>query len=484
MRPLRSLCGSIAVFNVGVVVTGSVVLGGPLVVERYLIGSIHSGWWTSLGLAIALIGLAVFAVVTGAFAVGLMAAVTSVDGSDPRTFDALGLGGIVGAVGALGLLGVWTGGLAQPPEQLAPVGESGTALWSVVLAMASTGLNATLWRGEHASVPAHRASALSAAEIRQARVRIDESATPTQPWAASRTSADQQSTDGSPDNTDAPTAVSSEYEFPWQTETDRTFDDVGGMDDIKARLERDVIAPLTSDGDVVDTFDIPVPNILLHGPPGTGKSFLATALAGEVDLPFVSLSGQDVTSKYINESATTVRTLFDEARALAEAHGGAVLFIDEIDAVLATRDAGNAHAEDSKVVTEFLTQLHTTGERADIVVIGATNRLDALDRAAIRNGRFDAKLRIGPPDDATRVAILQAQLADRPATVTEAELDAIASETAGLVAADLASLVIDAARLATYDRGGAAITGADLQVALEDYIEDDAPDSTASNGCH
>jgi len=257
-----------------------------------------------------------------------------------------------------------------------------------------------------------------------------------------------------------------ELEFTWTTDTDVSFEDVGGMSELKSELERDIIKPLTTHREAAEKLGISAPNVIFYGPPGTGKTYVARALATELGLPFAQLSGADLQSKWINESASKVKTLFDEAATVAEEEGGAVVFLDELDSVLKNRvGAGNAHEEDNKVVNEFLNHLEDTGDH-DIVFIGATNRLESLDSAGIRSGRIDKKIHIGKPDRKARKSILEAQLSDLPHTLTREQLDKIAEQTEGLTAADLNRLIENAARMSLFERDDDKITIEDIRRVL------------------
>ena len=267
---------------------------------------------------------------------------------------------------------------------------------------------------------------------------------------------------------DDPNTVSStvdvDLEFPWRSPPELDFDDVGGFDEIKEEIRRTVVRPLGPKYEEYRRFGVTVPNLLFTGPPGTGKSYTAKALAGELGYPFVILTTGRLQSKWINESSNQVQRLFREAATLADQHGHAVIFADEIDSVLPARTNTDKHHEDSKVVTEFLAFLERTASN-DTLFIGATNCRDQLDPAAIRNGRIDRELRFGLPDTSTRGAILRQQLSGRPSDVTSAEMSTVAKETEGATAADLEKLVDEAARYAV-ENDDSAITSNRLHQVL------------------
>jgi AAA+ superfamily predicted ATPase len=262
-----------------------------------------------------------------------------------------------------------------------------------------------------------------------------------------------------------------DMEYRWVTETDVSFNDIGGMDELKQELTIDVIRPLTTGREKAEALGIPLPNILFHGPPGTGKTFTAEALATELGLPFTKLSGSDITSKWINESPQNIATLFEEAKLVADSEGGAVVFLDEIDTVLKARSgAGRSHEEDNKVTNEFLNHLQDTGEH-DILFIGATNRMDALDDAGVRSGRIDKTIYIGKPDHEAREEILRAQLTDRPNNLASEHIEYVSRATEGMVAADIESIVIDAARRSAFGRDSDRINWEDMNDAVKDAIQ-------------
>ncbi|MFB6197943.1 MAG: 26S protease regulatory subunit, partial [Halobacteriaceae archaeon] len=272
---------------------------------------------------------------------------------------------------------------------------------------------------------------------------------------------------GSTDEQTAPDAVDhGDLEYPWVRQTDVSMSDVGGMEDVKEELDRDIITPLRQGADKAEAFGIPLPNLLLYGPPGTGKTFLAKALATELELPFVTVSGSDVTSKWVNQSQDEVKQLFDEAELMAEQEGGAVVFLDELDAVLSERSGSQMHEEDRKVVNEFLNHLQETGEK-QILFVGATNKREDLDDAATRAGRIDKEIKVGIPDAGARRAILEAQLDDRPYDISDDVFDRAVDALEGAVAADIEAVVVQAARYAAYERDGDAVKDEDLIDALE-----------------
>lgn len=251
----------------------------------------------------------------------------------------------------------------------------------------------------------------------------------------------------------------SKMEYPWRSETDVSFDEVGGLEAVKDKLRLEVIKPLEN-REKAKRLGVSAPNIVFHGPPGTGKTYIAKALATELGLPIVALSGSDIQSKWINESASKVNDLFAEASEVAACEGGAVVFLDELDSVLRNRGDTHGHEEDNKVVNEFLTHLEDTNDH-NIVFVGATNRLDALDKAGIRAGRIDLKIHVGKPDAEDREAIIRAQLADRAHTLSQDDITNLASVTDDAVAADLEQLV-DSAAKSVLSRDGEVIQRSDF----------------------
>jgi cell division protease FtsH len=205
--------------------------------------------------------------------------------------------------------------------------------------------------------------------------------------------------------------------------------------------------------------------VLLSGEPGTGKTLLARAVAGEANVPFFSMAASEFVEAIVGVGAARVRDLFKEARKAAPA----IVFIDELDAVGGSR-AGSAgfsggNDEREQTLNQILTEMDGFDASTGVIVIGATNRPDVLDRALLRPGRFDRRVTVSPPDRNGRAAILKVHARNVP-LATDVDLDRVAATTPGMVGADLANLVNEAALLAAR-RGHHTVTEADFSDALE-----------------
>ena len=277
------------------------------------------------------------------------------------------------------------------------------------------------------------------------------------------------STDASTTTPDSDETNSTEsgLHFPWRKPPERSFDDVGGLKDAKQIFKRAIIDPLHGDTERYRRFRVPVPNVLLHGPPGTGKTYLAEAVAGEASAPWVRLSGSALQSKWINESTTLVNRLYKESKRVGSEYGYAIVVLEEIDSIIPRRGASGHHAEDVKVTNEFLRFLDNT-QTQPFVVIATTNRPDALDAAATREGRIDRRIHLGLPDSETRRAILEQHLQKRPSDVPEDILVTIANRTEDWTAAALEQLVVESARVAAH-QGANLLEPAHLDVVLSTY---------------
>lgn len=252
------------------------------------------------------------------------------------------------------------------------------------------------------------------------------------------------------------------------TETpDISFSDVGGMDDLKRRLEEMVVEPLENP-DLFEEYGLDAANgVLLYGPPGTGKTYISRALAGEIGCSFLEITASDVVSKWVGEAAQNIDELFEKAREIEPA----IVFIDEIDAIAGTRTEEQMTTSEEQAVTELLNQLSSLDD-ANVFVIGATNRPDMLDEALTRSGRLGERIEVPPPDGTARVEILKKQLSGRPVNqdaIEWEELDWLTEtgpHAAPYTAADLAKIADEAARYAMDDA-----TPSDIQPISQQHIE-------------
>ena len=202
--------------------------------------------------------------------------------------------------------------------------------------------------------------------------------------------------------------------------------------------------------------------VLLAGDPGTGKTLMARAVAGEANVPFFSISGSEFAEMFVGVGASRVRDLFSKAKKNAPS----IIFIDEIDAVAHKRDArGGAGREDEQNLNQILVEMDGFDNESGVIVIAATNRVDMLDKALLRPGRFDRHVDVTLPERKDRLAILEVHFKNKP-TAKSVNLEALAAKTAGSSGADLANIANEAAITAAR-LGHKEITGADLTEAFE-----------------
>ena len=233
------------------------------------------------------------------------------------------------------------------------------------------------------------------------------------------------------------------------TEKDKkiTFAQVAGLKEEKEELE-EVVDFLKSPKKYIQVGARIPKGILLVGPPGTGKTLLAKAVAGEAGVPFFTISGSDFVEMFVGVGASRVRDLFEEARRNAPC----IIFIDEIDAVARSRGTGmgGGHDEREQTLNQLLVEMDGFGVNEGIIVMAATNRVDILDRAILRPGRFDRKVMVGRPDVQGREEILKVHAKGKPLS-EDIDLGQIARTTAGFTGADLENLLNEAAILAAKD---------------------------------
>ncbi|HET9781816.1 MAG TPA: ATP-dependent zinc metalloprotease FtsH [Candidatus Dormibacteraeota bacterium] len=242
-----------------------------------------------------------------------------------------------------------------------------------------------------------------------------------------------------------------------------TFADVAGIDEVKADLQ-EIVDFLKEPQKYTKLGGAAPKGVLLIGAPGTGKTLLARAVAGEAGVPFFSIAGSEFVEAIVGVGAARVRDLFAKARAAAPA----IIFIDEIDAIGRSRSAAlrvGGNDEQEQTLNQILTEMDGFDSREGVIVLAATNRADVLDQALLRPGRFDRRITVQAPDRRGRAAILRIHTRNVP-LAPDVDLDEIASSTPGLVGADLKNLVNEAA-LTAARKGETNVTAADFQDAIE-----------------
>ena len=240
-----------------------------------------------------------------------------------------------------------------------------------------------------------------------------------------------------------------------------TFKDVAGNESAKQDLAE--IVDFLKHPKKYETLGAKIPRgVLLAGDPGTGKTLMARAVAGEADVPFFSISGSEFAEMFVGVGASRVRDLFQKAQKNAPS----IIFIDEIDAVAHKRDArGGAGREDEQTLNQILVEMDGFDNESGVIVIAATNRVDMLDKALLRPGRFDRHVNVALPERKDRLEILKVHFKKKPASKS-LDLDALAAKTAGSSGADLANIANEAAITAAR-LGHKEITNSDLVEAFE-----------------
>ncbi|MCM1282983.1 MAG: ATP-dependent zinc metalloprotease FtsH [Muribaculaceae bacterium] len=246
-----------------------------------------------------------------------------------------------------------------------------------------------------------------------------------------------------------------------EEDNDTRFGNVAGLKEEKEELEE--IVDFLKEPRKYTKLGARIPKgVLLVGPPGTGKTLLAKAVAGEARVPFFSISGSDFVEMFVGVGASRVRDLFEDAKKNAPC----IVFIDEIDAVARRRGTGmgGGHDEREQTLNQMLVEMDGFGVNEGIIVMAATNRVDILDPAIMRPGRFDRKIVVGRPDVAGREEILNVHAKNKPIG-EDVDLKQVAQTTAGFTGADLENLLNEAAIL-TAREGRAYITQPDVQKAF------------------
>ena len=220
---------------------------------------------------------------------------------------------------------------------------------------------------------------------------------------------------------------------------DVTYEDIGGLDRELEQVREMIELPMRHPELFQQLGIEPPKGVLLHGPPGTGKTLMAKAVANEIDASFSTISGPEIMSKYYGESEEQLREVFEEA----EENAPAIVFIDELDSIAPKRGETQGDVE-RRVVAQLLSLMDGLEERGQVIVIGATNRVDDIDPALRRGGRFDREIEIGVPDKKGRKEILQVHTRGMPLS-EEINIENYAENTHGFVGADLATLTKEGA---------------------------------------
>ncbi|MFC4550310.1 MULTISPECIES: proteasome-activating nucleotidase Pan2 [Halorussus] len=248
-----------------------------------------------------------------------------------------------------------------------------------------------------------------------------------------------------------------------------SYEDIGGLEEQVREVREAVEQPLENPEQFAAVGIEPPSGVLLHGPPGTGKTMLAKAVANQTDATFIKMAGSELVQKFIGEGAKLVRDLFE----LASQREPAIIFIDEIDAVASKRTDSktSGDAEVQRTMMQLLSEMDGFEDRGEIRIIAATNRFDMLDRAILRPGRFDRLIEVPDPEREARRKILSIHTCDMNVS-DDVDFDKLAKETDGFSGAEIESLTTEAGMFAIRD-GRTEVRGEDFEDALEKLQSDD-----------
>jgi len=257
---------------------------------------------------------------------------------------------------------------------------------------------------------------------------------------------------------------------------DVAYEDIGGLEEQMQEVRETVEMPLEHPDMFVDVGIDPPSGVLLHGPPGTGKTMLAKAVANETDATFIKMAGSELVHKFIGEGAKLVRDLFEVARE----HEPAVIFIDEIDAIAAKRTESktSGDAEVQRTMMQLLSEMDGFEDRGEIRIIAATNRFDMLDRAILRPGRFDRLIEVPKPDAEGRELIFQIHTRDMN-TADDLDFEALAEATENASGADIKAICTEAGMFAIRD-DRTTVERSDFEEAWEKIQAEESDDEEVS----
>ena len=305
--------------------------------------------------------------------------------------------------------------------------------------------------------------------LTQAASRLDEDLRPGDRVAINDSFAVQQVLD---DETDSRAQAMEVTESP-----DVEYADIGGIDD-QIREVREAVEDPLENPEQFETVGVEPPSgVLLHGPPGTGKTMLAKAVANESDATFIKMAGSELVRKFIGEGARLVRDLFE----LAAEREPAVIFIDEIDAVASKRTDSktSGDAEVQRTMMQLLSEMDGFDDRGEVRIMAAPNRFDMLDEAILRPGRFDRLIEVPEPGAEGRERILEIHTADMN-VADGVDLGVVARDLDGYSGADIASLATEAGMFAIRD-GRTEVTQADFEQARDKLQDADTEDEQVIN---
>jgi transitional endoplasmic reticulum ATPase len=249
------------------------------------------------------------------------------------------------------------------------------------------------------------------------------------------------------------------------------WDEVGGLEEVKQSLKEAVEWPLKNPERFTRLGIQPPKGILLHGPPGCGKTLLARAVATESEANFISIRGPEIFSKWVGESEKAIRETFRKARMAAPS----IIFFDEFDALVPARGGGGDNRVTERVISQLLTEIDGLMSLQNIVVIAATNRPDMIDPAILRPGRFDRRVYVPPPDAEARLRILQIKTKDMP--LEKVKIEDLAKKMQGYSGADIDSICREAAINALRrDNEAQKVLGSDFEKVMADIVPSITPE--------